>query len=129
MRALTGYTSALGAADKSRNPAAAHQLLRPYLMASRISGLVQAMHAIWAKEEAFFGQEVLYVSKVTIHGGRAFVLACDDTSGMGLMSTATGQVVPGSSGVPRTNLVTRLDLVGGRWLVEFQLVEDVPCSR
>jgi hypothetical protein len=128
VRALIGYTSALSAADKSRNAAAARQLLRPYLVASRISGLVQAMQAIWAKGEAFFGQEALYLSKVTVRSGRAFVLACDDTSGMGLTSIATGQVVPGSAGVPRTNLVTQLDLVRGRWLVEFQLIEDVPCT-
>jgi hypothetical protein len=126
--ALGGYVTALGRADQSGSTTAARQLLRPYLEASRIAGLVQAMSAIWAKGESFHGEDVLHVSSVTIAAGRAFVHDCDDTSGMGLMDLATGQIVPGSAGVSRDNVVTRLDLVGGRWLVQFQLVEDVPCT-
>ncbi len=127
--ALTGYTTALGRADKFRSKSAARRLLRPYLAASRIGGLVQAMSAIWSRGESFYGEDVVHVSSVTIDGGRAFVHDCDDTSGMGLMRAATGEIVPGSAGVPHANLVTRLDLVGGHWLVDFQLVEDVPCVR
>jgi hypothetical protein len=126
--ALSGYVTALGQADKSGNTAAARQLLRPYLAPSRIPGLVQAMSAIWAKGESFYGEDVLHVSSVMIAAGRAFVHDCDDTSSMGLINVATGQIVPGSPGVPRDNVVTRLDLVGGHWLVQFQLVEDVPCA-
>lgn len=126
--AVGGYVTALGQADKSGNTTAARQLLRPYLAPSRISGLVQAMSAIWAKGESFYGEDVLHVSSVTIAAGRAFVHDCDDTSSMGLMNVTTGQIVPGSAGVPRDNLVTRLDLVEGHWLVQFQLVEDLPCT-
>jgi hypothetical protein len=126
--ALTGYTTALGQADNSRSKSAARRLLRPYLAASRIGGLVQAMSGIWARGETFYGTDVVHVSSVRIAGARAFVHDCDDTSGMGLVTTATGQIVPGSAGVAGANLVTRLDLVGGHWLVEFQLVEDVPCT-
>jgi hypothetical protein len=46
---------------------------------------------------------------------------------MGLDDQATGQLVPGSAGSPELNIVTLLALVSGRWLVQFQLVEDVPC--
>jgi hypothetical protein len=126
--AITGYTAALGQADKSRSTSAARQLLKPYLAASRLGGLVQAMSAIWSSGESFYGADVMHVSSVTIDGGHAFVHDCDDTSGMGLTQDATGQIVPGSSGVPRANLVTRLDLVRGRWIVDFQLLEDVPCT-
>ena len=126
--AFTGYTIALGQADKSRNATLAGSLLRPYLVAGRINGLVEAMSSIWVKGEVFYGQDVLHISAVTVSGGQAFVHDCDDTSGMGLAYAATGQTVPGSTGVSRENLITRLDLVGGRWLVEFQLIEDLPCS-
>jgi hypothetical protein len=126
--ALTGYTAALSRADKSRSRPAARELLRPYLAASRIAGLVEAVSVIWARGERFYGTDVVHVSSVSIEGRRAFVYDCDDTSGMGLENSVTGQTVPGSVGVPRDNLVTRLDLVRGRWLVAFQLVEDVPCT-
>jgi hypothetical protein len=126
--ALGGYVTALGRADKSGSTAAARQLLRPYLAPDRIPGLVQAMSALWAKGESFYGEDVLHVSSVTIAARHAFVHDCDDTGSMGLIDVATGQFVPGSAGVPRDNVVTSLDLSGGHWLVQFQLVEDVPCT-
>lgn len=126
--ALVGYTAALSEADKSQSSAAAHRLLQPYLAATRIAGVVQTMSSIWAKGEVFFGQDVLHVISVTVSGSSAFVHDCDDTSGMGLDDQATGQLVPGSAGSPELNIVTHLALMGGRWLVQFQLVEDVPCT-
>jgi len=126
--ALTGYAAALGQAARSKSPSTARELLRPYLAASRIGGLVQAIEAIWARGDSFYGTDVVHVSSVTIEGRRAFVHDCDDTRGMGLENSVTGQTVQGSAGVPRDNLVTRLDLVRGHWLVAFQLVEDVPCT-
>jgi len=125
--ALTGYVSALSQADRSRDPATARRLLRPYLAAGRIDGLVQAVSSIWARGETFYGADEVHVLSVHIEGRRAFVHDCDNTSGMGLMDAA-GHPVPGSAGVPADNLVTRLDRSGGRWLVQFQLVEDVPCA-
>jgi hypothetical protein len=125
--ALTGYTAALGEADKSRSQTEARRLLRPYLAAGRIAGLVQAMSTIWAKGENFYGQDVLRIVSVSVDGQHAFVHDCDNTSAMGLENAATGRAVPGSAGIPRNNVVTRLNLVRGRWLVAFQLIEDVPC--
>jgi hypothetical protein len=126
--ALVGYTAALAQADESRRTSTARQLLRPYLAASRIDGLVHAMNAIWARGERFYGQDVLHVLSVTVAGQHAFVHDCDNTSRMGLVDIATGQIVPGSAGTTRANLVTRLELVSGHWLVQFQLVEDVSCT-
>ncbi len=126
--ALVGYTAAVSAAEKSRNAATARRLLQPYLAANRIDDTVQTMSGIWAKGEVFFGQDVLHVLSVTISGQSAFVHDCDDTSGMGLSYQATGQLVPGSAGVGELNIVTHLALLSGRWLVQFQLVEDVPCT-
>jgi hypothetical protein len=126
--ALTGYVTALEQAEQSRSPAAARGILRPYLVADRIGGLVQAVSAIWAKGDAFQGQDVLHVLTVRVEGRIAFVHDCDNTSGMGLVYAASGQAVPGSSGVADDNVVTRLERAGGRWQVESQLPEDVPCA-
>jgi hypothetical protein len=125
--ALAGYVGALGQAGKARKAALARDLLRPYLAGDRISGVVGALSAIWAKGDTFYGQDVMHVLSVRVQGRRAFVHDCDNTSGMGLDDPA-GQPVPGSAGVPADNVVTRLDLTGCHWLVEFQLIEDVPCA-
>lgn len=126
--AFTGYIGALGQAEKSRNATEAMELLRPYLAASRIAATVQTMSSFWASGEIFYGQDVLHIMSVSVKGTTAFVHDCDDTSGMGLENAATGQVVPRSAGIPHLNLVTRLDLVSGRWLVQVQVIEDVPCA-
>jgi hypothetical protein len=128
LAALAGYMTAVGQAEDSRSGAVARDLLRPYLAPERIDGLVRAMMTIWARGDSFDGQDVRHVSNVTVYKGHAFVHDCDDTSRMALVDIATGQTVAGSFGTLRANLVTRLDLVGGHWLVEFQIVDDVPCS-
>lgn len=125
--ALTGYTTALGQAEQSKSVTRARLLLRPYVTASRIGGLVDAVSAFWARGDNFYGQDALHILSVRVAGRHAFVHECDNTSSMGLASAATGQAVPGSAGIPAANLVTRLDLVGGHWLVDSQLPEDVPC--
>ena len=125
---LTGYTAALGRAEQSRSVTMARRLLRPYLAASRIGGLVEAVSGIWVRGDRFYGEDVLHILGVRIDGHRAFVHDCDDTSDMGLEDAATGQVLPGSAGVQHANLVTRLEQVAGHWLVESQVPEDVPCA-
>jgi hypothetical protein len=128
LAALAGYMTALGRAEDSRSGEVARELLRPYLAPDRVEGLVRAMTAIWARGESFDGQDVMHVSNVTIVGGHAFVHDCDDTSGTALVDIFTGGFVLGSSGTSRANVVTRLELVGGHWLVQFQLIEDLPCA-
>jgi len=127
LAAIAGYTTALGHAEDSRSGAVARKLLRPYLAVGRIEGLVQAMNAIWARGESFTGQDIRHVLSVTVVGRHAFVHDCDNTSGMAVVDAVTGQVVSGSSGTSHANFVTRLDLVAGHWLVQFQLLEAVPC--
>lgn len=126
--AFTGYVEALSQAEKSRNATQARALLRPYLAASRIDATVQTMSSFWASGEIFYGRDLLHIMSVSVKGATAFVHDCDDTSGMGLENATTGQIVPGSSGIPHLNLVTRLDLLGGRWVVQVQVIEDVPCA-
>jgi hypothetical protein len=126
--ARTNYTVSVGEAERSGSAAEARELLRPYLAADRIDDLVQTMSSIWAKGEIFYGEDVQHVVRVTVTDTWAFVYDCDDTSGMGLKYAATGQLVPGSEGSPEMNLITRLDFVSGRWLVQYQVVVDEPCS-
>jgi hypothetical protein len=126
--ALAGYTDALSRAEQSRSDTLARELLQPHLAAGRIRGMVEAIRAIWARGDDFYGEDVLHILTVRIDGMRAFVHDCDNTSGMGLTSESTGQVVPGSAGVQHANLVTRLDLVARHWVVESQVPEDVPCA-
>jgi hypothetical protein len=126
--ARTSYTVAVGEAEKSRNGAEARSLLRPYLAAARINDLVQTMQSIWARGEIFYGEDVLHIKSVTVKGSTAFVYDCDDTSSAGLEYSATGQVVPGSGGIPHMNVITRLSLEGGRWLVQFQTIVDEACT-
>ena len=126
--ALVGYTSALSQAEHSGNGPDAARLLRPYLAAGRIGGLVAAIRTVWLRGQSFYGQDVLHILSVHVRGQRAFVHDCDDTSGMGLHDATTGQAVPGSAGTATANLVTQLRQINGRWLVVSQLPEDVPCA-
>jgi hypothetical protein len=126
--ARTSYTAAVGEAEQSGSATEAQDLLRPYLAAGQIDAVVQTMTSIWARGEVFFGEDVLHILRVTVTDTTAFVYDCDDTSSMGLKYAATGRVVPGSEGSPDMNLITRLDLQSGHWLVQFQEVVDEPCT-
>jgi hypothetical protein len=126
--AYTGYTSAVAAAFNSRNPATVRRLLRPYLNAPTIKNFVRTFSTAWAKDEVSFGHIVLHILSVKIRGNAAWVHDCDNTSGSGLKNARTGQIVPGSVGSSHSNLVTRLNRVHGKWQIDVQTVEDVPCK-
>jgi hypothetical protein len=128
LAAFTGYNEALRTAGNSRNPAEVTRLMRPYLPAGTISNLIKFDRSIWAKGELFYGHIVRHILTVSIDGRHAFVHDCDNTSEAGLEDARTGQVVPGSLGVRDDNVITRLNRVGGRWLVGIQTIEDVPCT-
>jgi hypothetical protein len=125
--AFTGYTAAMTAAFDSRSPSQVRQLLGPYLDQATISNAVRAFSQAWGQHEVSYGHAAHHIIGVTIHGAAAWVHDCDDTSGSGL-AYSTGQVVPGTLGSPHENLVTRLNLVSGHWLVGVQTIEDVPCQ-
>jgi hypothetical protein len=123
--AFSGYTAAMTAAFDSRSPSQVRQLLGPYLDQTTISNAVRAFSQAWGQHEVSYGHAEHHIIGVTIRGAAAWVHDCDDTSGSGL-AYSTGQVVPGTLGSPRENLVTRLNLVSGHWLVGVQTIEDVP---
>lgn len=126
--AFTGYNAALRRANNSRNPARVRQLMRPYLNSATITNLIRLDRSIWAKGEVFYGHVAYHVLTVQIDGDHAFVHDCDNTSGSGLENATTGQLIPGSLGVRDQNIITRLNLVHGRWLIGLQTIEDVPCK-
>jgi hypothetical protein len=126
--AYTGYTTAMAAAFSSRSPARVSRLLRPYLDAATIRNAARAFSHAWAAGEVTYGQVEQHIISVRVQGRAAWVHDCDNTSGSGLAYASTGQVVPGSLGIPDENIVTRLNLVHGHWVVWVQTVEDLPCK-
>jgi len=126
--AFTGYTTAMAAAFDSRSPAEVRQLLSPYLNAATIANAVHAFSQAWQQNEVSFGQPEQHIIGVRIEGTAAWVHDCDNTSKSGLQYAGTGQIVPGSLGTVDDNLMTRLDLVDGHWVIGVQTVEEVPCT-
>lgn len=126
--AFTGYNTALRAAGNSRSAARVRQLMRPYISSATITNLIRFDRSIWSKDEIFYGRVVYHILAVRVDGDHAFVHDCDNTSGSGLENASTGEVVRGSIGVSHQNIVTRLNLVDGRWLIGLQTIEDVPCK-
>jgi len=125
--AISGYSAAMTTAFDSRSPAQVRQLLRPYLDRATISNALRAFGQAWGQHEVSYGRAIRHIIGVRISGTAAWVHDCDDTSNSGLAYGGTGQVVPGTLGSAHENLVTRLNLVNGHWLIGIQTIEDVPC--
>ena len=126
--AYTGYTSAMAAAFASRSPARVSQLLRPYLDAAAIQAASRAFSRAWARNEVSYGQLAQHIIAVRILGTAAWVHVCDNASGSGLRYAGTGQLVPGSLGTRDENIVTRLNLVRGHWVVWLQTIVALSCT-
>jgi hypothetical protein len=126
--AYLGYTTAMTDAFNSRSPAQVRQLLAPYLDAATVHNAIRAFSQAWAKGEVTYGQVERHIIGVSIEGTAAWVHDCDNTSNSGLAYASTDQIVPGSLGIPHDNLVTKLNLVRGHWVVYVQTIEDVSCT-
>ncbi|HEY2506778.1 MAG TPA: hypothetical protein VGI58_09685 [Streptosporangiaceae bacterium] len=127
LTAYTGYTTATTQAFASKSAPRVRQLLDPFLAPATVGNFISAFRQDWVLNEVAYGQPVRHILGVRVQGGAAWVHECDDTTQSGLAYAGTGQVVPGSLGVPDFNLVTRLNLIRGRWMIGVQTVEDVPC--
>ncbi len=126
--AYLSYTTAMTDAFNSRNPAEVRHLLAPYLDAATVRNAVRAFSQAWAKDEIIYGQVERHIIGVSVKGTAAWVHDCDNTSNSGLAYASTDQIVPGSLGITDDNLVTRLNLIRGHWVVYVQTVEDVSCT-
>jgi hypothetical protein len=126
--AYLGYTTAMTDAFNSRSPAQVRHLLGPYLDTATVRNAVRAFSQVWARGEISYGQIERHIIGVSIEGTAAWVHDCDNTSNSGLAYATTDQIVPGSLGIRDDNVVTRLNLVHGHWVVGVQTVEDVSCT-
>jgi hypothetical protein len=126
--AYLGYTTAMTDAFNSRDAAQVRQLLAPYLDAATVRNAIRAFGQAWSRGEITYGQVERHIIGVSIEGTAAWVHDCDNTSNSGLAYASTDQIVPGSLGIRDDNVVTRLNLVRGHWVVYVQTVEDVSCA-
>jgi hypothetical protein len=126
--AYLGYTTAMTDAFNSRSAAEVRHLLAPYLDTATVRNAIRAFSEAWARGEISYGQVERHIIGVNIEGKAAWVHDCDNTSDSGLAYASTDQIVPGSLGIRDDNLVTRLNLVHGHWVVYVQTVEDVSCT-
>ncbi len=126
--AYLGYTAAMTDAFNSRSVAEVRLLLAPYLDTATVRNAISAFTQAWARDEISYGQVERHIIGVKVEGKAAWVHDCDNTSDSGLAYASTDQIVPGSLGIRDENLVTRLNLVHGHWVVYVQTIEDVSCT-
>ncbi len=126
--AYLGYTTAMTDAFNSRSAAQVRVLLGPYLNAATVRNAIHAFSQAWARGEITYGEIERHIIGVSVEGSAAWVHDCDNTSNSGLAYASTDQIVPGSLGIADDNLVTRLSLVRGHWVVDVQTIEDASCT-
>lgn len=104
-------------AERSGNAAAARQILAPYLTGPYLRVVVARMAPYWASHETARGPITAHLQRVYVRGRAAVVVDCQDASRHVLVSTLTGNPVPGTRGPARARLYTTLVLAQGRWRV------------
>jgi hypothetical protein len=115
--AYRGYWAATSRAVDSRSPARARAILAGYIPSGAIGGLIRGLRSLWRNDETSYGNPVLHIISVTVSPrGTAVVHDCVDMSHAGLADRRTGQIV-GGLGQSNENLITKLVLRHGRWLV------------
>ncbi len=126
--AYQGYWRATSAAVDSRSPARARAILADYIPASAIPGLVRGLRTLWQRDETSYGSPVLHIMSVAVWpDGTAAVHDCGDLAHAGLADRRTGQIV-GGLGQSHDNLITKLVLERGRWLVAGEIPVVQACA-
>src|ERR1022692_4668110 len=98
--AYLSYWQAYGAALRTRNIASARLLLAPYTDSFYRDQLTAPLPRVWAANEIGYGYAVPHVLGVTSTAASAVLHDCLDLSHFGTQNTRTGQIVPGSFGLP-----------------------------
>jgi len=128
LNAYRGYWGATSQAVDSRSPARARAILARYIPRAAIGGLISGLQTLWRNDEMSYGRPLLHIISVTVSpGGVATVHDCVDVSHTGLADRRTGQIV-GGLGDSHENLITRLVLRHGRWLVSGEIPVVRACS-
>jgi hypothetical protein len=126
--AYTAYFPALTTAEPQPEARAAGTLA-PYAAQPYLGHVLAQMAWYRAHDEVAWGYFVPHVTSVQITGSQAVVRDCQDASNAWLVSTATGEVIPGTVGSARTFLVATLARGGGeRWRLTFLAHVGGPCS-
>ena len=126
--AYEGYWRATNDALDSRSAARAKAILADYIPSSAIPGLVRGLRMLWQRDEVSYGSPVLHITGVTLLSARsAAVHDCVDMSHAGLANRKTGRLV-GGLGQSHENLITKLVLEHGRWLVTGEIPVVQACS-
>lgn len=126
--AYTAFVPALTAAEP-QSQARAAAMLAPYAAQPYLGHALAQMAWYRAHDEVSWGYLVPHVTSVQITGGQAVVRDCQDASNAWLVSTVTGEVIPGSIGSPRTYLVAVLVRgKDGRWRLTLLAHVTEPCS-
>jgi hypothetical protein len=126
--AYTAYFPALLAAEPLPQARAA-AMLAPYAAQPYLGHVLAQIAAYQANDEVSWGSLVPHVTSVQVSGNQAVVRDCQDASSAWLVSSATGRVIPGTTGYARTSLVAALARGSdGRWRLTFLGHLTDPCE-
>ncbi len=126
--AYTAYFPALTAAEPQPQARAAAMLV-PYAAQPYLGHVLAQMAWYRAHDEVSWGFLIPHVTSVQITGSQAVVRDCQDAGNAWLVSTVTGEVIPGTVGSARTYLVATLARGGGeRWRLTFLAHVAGSCS-
>jgi len=126
--AYMAFFPALTAAEPQPQARAA-AMLAPYAAQPYLGHVLAQIAWYQAHDELAWGFLTPHVTSVQIIGGQAVVRDCQDASNAWLVSTVTGEVIPGTIGSPRTYLVAVLVRGGdGRWRLTLLAHVAGPCS-
>lgn len=126
--AYTRYFPALTAAEPQSGQRA-EAALATYAAQPYLGHVLVQMAWYRAHGELAWGYLTPHVTSVQIIGSQAVVRDCQDASNAWLVSTVTGEAIPGSIGSARTYLIALLVRgTGGRWRLTFLAHLAAPCS-
>lgn len=126
--AYTAYFPALLAAEPLPQARAA-AMLAPYAAQPYLGHVLAQIAAYRAEGEVSWGYLVPHITSVQVSGNQAVVRDCQDASNAWLVSSSTGQVIPGTTGYARTYLIAGLARGSdGRWRLTFLGHLTDPCE-
>lgn len=130
--AITAYTSYIAAVQDAepQPPARAAAILAGYATQPYLGHVLAQIASYREQGELAWGYVTPHITSVQVDGTEAVVRDCQDASNAWLVAAATGTVVPGSTGSPRTLLVAVLARAeNGKWLVTLLAHLPGTCSR
>jgi hypothetical protein len=126
--AYTGYFPVAEEAEPLPGSRAA-RLLAPWAAQPYLGQVLEQMTRARTDGEVAWGQVTPHVTSVEISSGHAVVRDCQDAHAAWLVSSVTGQAIPGSAGSSHTYLIAALARgTDGRWRLTWLAHAPGPCS-